>query len=32
MNKECWTEIDLYWFQVGTAEIEIKELFWNAAV
>jgi len=27
MNKECWTEIDLYWFQGEEINIKVKELF-----
>ncbi len=27
MNSECWTEIDLYWFQGGEAGEKITELF-----
>ena len=27
MNKECWTEMDLYWFQGGAVDDKVRELF-----
>ncbi|MCD9025698.1 hypothetical protein [Cohnella silvisoli] len=27
MNNECWTEMDLYWFQGGEIDDKVKELF-----
>lgn len=27
MNRECWLEMDLYWFQGGSVEEKSKELF-----
>lgn len=37
MNRECWLEMDLYWFQGGTVQEKTRELFdrltplWNRA-